>query len=59
MQTPLGRSKLKKFKKGCAGKIKHVSESAAEFYLESIRDFKSEIYHCSFCKNYHTTLNNE
>lgn len=53
------RKKTEHFKKSCAGKIKHVSENAAEFYLDYVGDKQSEIYKCPFCKNYHTSIKEE
>lgn len=47
---------MKVFKKQCAGKIAHISESSAEYYLDEKRDFKSHIYKCSICNMWHTSI---
>lgn len=44
-----------KIRKGCDGKLKHPTETAAQYYIEhndktGIEDY----YECRFCGNFHT-----
>jgi hypothetical protein len=54
------RLAMLKHAKCCAGKVRHRSVGAAEAHLRALAKIDSrslEVYHCTFCKQWHVGHN--